>query len=81
VPSIGLGWSHKYTELYKDFGLGRLCHERPISTDELDAELAEVLNEAQAAGTRAQIDDERAQLATANDRMGQSVAAILTRKC
>ena len=51
VPVIGTGWSHKYKELFSDYGYEEGLTEVNIADDKIDAALAPILT----AGGRAKI--------------------------
>jgi polysaccharide pyruvyl transferase WcaK-like protein len=80
VPSIGLGWSHKYTGLYDDFGMDRFCFERPPAKDELVARVDEILDPVSRRSLAMGILSSLDALNDANGRTWESVCEVLRRQ-
>jgi polysaccharide pyruvyl transferase WcaK-like protein len=77
VPSLALGWSHKYANLYADFGLEDFCLGHESSAAEFEAKLDELLDHRRATEISALIRSRLASMAESNERMWSTVATIL----
>ncbi len=42
VPTLGIGWSHKYEELFNDFGCGEFCLRPPLDPERILDKLDEL---------------------------------------
>jgi polysaccharide pyruvyl transferase WcaK-like protein len=77
VPSLALGWSHKYASLYADFGLEDFCLGHEASAADLGSKLDELLDPRRAAEMSALIRTKLAGMAESNEQMWSTVATIL----
>jgi polysaccharide pyruvyl transferase WcaK-like protein len=79
VPSVALGWSHKYRGLYRDFGVPDLCLDSTTSSKELDVALQRVLDPDISSGLRAQFHNRLSSLAQVSEGMWELVVEALRR--
>lgn len=77
VPSIGLGWSHKYEGLYSEFGMERFCFDRPPAKDVLIARVDEILDPSSRERLSQDIEVSLAELTDANAGMWEATCRVL----
>jgi polysaccharide pyruvyl transferase WcaK-like protein len=77
VPSIALGWGHKYEMLLEDFGTPDLIHGAQAATDGLLAQIAELVDEDANEARRVTLRERRDALRDAHDVMWRDVCAVL----
>ncbi len=79
VPSIGLGWCHKYDGLYDDFHCSELLFSSTAPFDDFERLIMRLLDNSHNANYRATIAQQMAVITRDSEEMWDSVAKILSR--
>ncbi len=77
VPSVALGWSHKYAGLFADFGVSEMCLDASAAMTDLRAAVERVLEPASAEEIRRTIRTRLSEMAPVNEKMWDDVVRVL----
>ncbi len=79
VPSVALGWSHKYSALYADFGMDAYCFDHRASLDEFLDRITDITDDDNAARLAAAISLTLNNMRAANEGMWSAAIDALLR--
>jgi polysaccharide pyruvyl transferase WcaK-like protein len=81
VPTIGLGWSHKYEALFADFGCPELLLKDVHDVEKLDAVLRGLVNSASRESYKASLGKAAGAMKKNNETMWREVEAAIRAAC
>jgi colanic acid/amylovoran biosynthesis protein len=77
VPSVALGWSHKYAALFSDFGIRDYAFDSSVTPAGVAASVARILEVGENSAVRARLAERLSQLSEVNERMWSMVCTVL----
>jgi colanic acid/amylovoran biosynthesis protein len=77
VPALGTGWSHKYEELFEDYGFPEGVVSIIDATDRIDAMIDSLLDEDSHAKIAARLNEESVRLKTRSEAMWSRVHSVI----